>query len=147
MFGLPGRSYKGRLPALNESEQELSHRLSNHVWALAGDIGARSLTSAPENLEKAAQYIEHVWKTYGYLPQVQEFTAETFVHRKRKPAGDNSNFPYLMEKLSLKTRNIITELSGDGSRNDCIIVGAHYDSVFDALPLFQYGAQRNLAAK
>lgn len=98
---------------------------------LAGDIGARSLTSAPENLEKAAQYIEHVWKSYGYLPKAQEFTAETFVHRMQASAGDELRFPYLMEKSSHKTRNIIAELPGDGSHNECIIVGAHYDSVFD----------------
>lgn len=98
---------------------------------LAGDIGARSLTSAPDNLEKAAQYIEHVWKSYGYIPKAQEFTAETFVHRKKEPTGDDLKFPYAMEKISHKTRNIIAELAGDGSHNECIIVGAHYDSVFD----------------
>ena len=93
MFGIPGRSYQGPMPSLNEIEQELSRNLSDHVWMLAGDIGARSLTSAPENLEKAAQYIEHVWKRYGYLPENQEFTAETFTHKRRETSGDNRNFP------------------------------------------------------
>ncbi|MBX9568476.1 MAG: M28 family peptidase [Candidatus Obscuribacterales bacterium] len=131
MFGFPGKSYKGPLPTLTESEQELSCKLSNHVWMLAGDIGARSLTSAPDNLEKAAQYIEHVLKSYGYVPKAQEFTAETFVHRKQEPSGDDLKFPYAMEKITHKTRNIIAELPGDEAHKDCIIVGAHYDSVFD----------------
>ena len=131
MFGSSGNSYNGPLPALTESEQELSRKLSSHVWMLAGDIGARSLTSAPENLEKAAQYIEHVLKTYGYVPTAQEFNAETFTHKKKESLGTDLQFPYLMEKKAHTTRNIIAELPGSASNGECIIVGAHYDSVFD----------------
>ncbi len=76
MFWIPGHSYRGPLPELTAAERELSKNLSDHVWLLAGDIGARSLTSAPENLARAGAYIEHVLRGYNYDPQRQEFLSK-----------------------------------------------------------------------
>lgn len=54
---------------------------------LAGDIGARSTTSAPENLEKAAQYVEHTIKKHGYTFMRQEFSVEVSSPREVTESG------------------------------------------------------------
>lgn len=119
------KSYKGPLPPLTDQQKALSARLSNHVWILAGDIGARSLTSAPENLEKAAQYIEHVFRKHDYTTSVQEFDCD--VRELRKGATQPSDVVH----KTYKTRNIIAELKGTKIPDEIVVVGAHYDSVYD----------------
>jgi Zn-dependent M28 family amino/carboxypeptidase len=127
MFWIPGRSYRGPLPPLTASERELSKHLSDHVWLLAGDIGARSLTSSPENLEKAAMYIEYVLSGYGYCPQRQEFAVETLSQHKREVTSEGIKFPTVRHN----TWNLIAEKAGAGTASSIVVVGAHYDSVYD----------------
>jgi len=127
MFWMPGRSYRGPLPKLTAAEQQLSKNLSAHVWLLAGDIGARSLTSAPENLEKAAQYIEHVFRSYGYQPERQEFAVETLSQQQAEVTSEGIRFPTVRHIA----RNIVAEKVGTVAESDIVIVGAHYDSVYE----------------
>jgi len=127
MFWIPGHSYRGPLPQLTEAERDLAKRLSDHVWMLAGDIGARSLTSAPENLSKAAEYIEHVFRSHGYDPTRQEFCVETFSHHQHEITNDSIKFP----TVEHATWNVIAEVASASTNSEIVIVGAHYDSVYD----------------
>lgn len=127
MFWIPGHSYRGPLPQLTEVERDLAKRLSDHVWMLAGDIGARSLTSAPENLSKAAEYIEHVFRSHGYDPRRQEFNVETFNHHQREITNESIKFPTVKHT----TWNVIAENACASASAEIVIVGAHYDSVYD----------------
>ncbi len=126
-FFLPGKSYRGTPPPITPVEQDLSNRLCKHVSLLAGDIGARSLTSAPDNLEKAAQYIEHSFRSCGYKPATQEFSVETVSPHNREVSERGITFP----AVRYQVRNIIAELPGKTFPGDVVIVGAHYDSVFE----------------
>jgi len=127
MFWIPGHSYRGPLPELTAAERELSKNLSDHVWLLAGDIGARSLTSAPENLARAAAYIEHVLRGYNYNPRRQEFTVETLSQHNREITSEGIKFPTVRHN----TWNVIAEKAGAAGTSGVVIVGAHYDSVYD----------------
>jgi hypothetical protein len=118
-------SYRGLLPPLNSNQEQLAKRLHDHVWLLAGDIGARSLTCAPENLERAAGYIEHVLKTFGFEPEREEFTVEVMSQRNAQISSNNIKFPSAQHK----TWNVIAEARG--ASPELVIVGAHYDSVYD----------------
>ena len=73
MLAVPGRSYRGPLPAPTAKERELAARLRKHVMAIAG---------APHNvrnfaaLEAAAQYIERELQTIGYSVGRQEYSSD-----------------------------------------------------------------------
>lgn len=127
MFRVPGSSFKGPLPELTPQQKEISRALSQHVWMLAGDIGARSLTSAPEKLETAALYIEHVFRRYDFQTSRQTFEVETFCPKDRKVTESSISF----QPIKHNTSNIIAEIPGNGSSNEIVVVGAHYDSVYD----------------
>jgi hypothetical protein len=107
MLAVPGRSYRGPLPALTPKERELASRLRAHVMAIA---------SAPHNvqnfeaLEAAAQYIERELQSIGCPVGRQEFMV------------DGSN-----------VRNIETIRDPRApAGNATLVVGAHYDSYEDA---------------
>lgn len=119
------RSYRGPLKPLTAGEEALAKRLHDHVWLLAGDIGARSLTSAPEGLERAAGYIEYVLKSCGYEIEREEYVVQVASHRNAKSGQGSIKFPIEEHK----TWNVIAELPGTSP--EIVLVGAHYDSVYD----------------
>ena len=108
MIGVPGRAYRGPLPALTEDEAGLACRLAAHISAIA---------SRPHNvrhyaeLEHAARYIERELSALGYAPSAQIY----HVH-----GGDVRNI-----EASIEPAN------GARSRGT-LVIGAHYDSVADA---------------
>src|SRR5262249_7502324 len=114
---LSAELYVESLAPLTAEQSLLRANISEHVCMLAGDIGARSLTEAPNGLFKAAEYIEHVFRKIGYEPVSQPFSAEVY-----KTGSRNA------EKHS--TRNIIAELKGTSLPKEVIIVGAHYDTEY-----------------
>lgn len=119
---------KGPLAPLSAEEKQIEAELSRHVWTLSSAIGARSLTSAPDNLEKAAIYIEQEFrKRPVYKIEKQEFTADALVMSGRQVKNDGIVFP----SKSYQTRNIIAEKPGVRHPDRILIVGAHYDSVYD----------------
>src|SRR5262249_42668225 len=83
--------------------------------------------SAPAGLEKAARYIEHVFTDNDYPIERQEFWVETFNKDKRQIKNDNIIFSTQRHN----TWNVIAELSGTRKPSEIVIVGAHYDSVYD----------------
>lgn len=88
--------------------KEIKENLQRHVWALAGEIGERNIFFS-ENLEKAAGYIEKQFKDTGYPIEKQTYQVE----------GKSAT-------------NIYAQKKGSVNADEIIIVGAHYDTVFDS---------------
>jgi hypothetical protein len=102
---MPGKSFTGVPPKLNEEQRLLAKNLSNHVWYLADEIGERH-HELPVEMGAAVSYIENNLKQAGYNPYFQIF-------------GEEQQFS-----------NIIAEIYGIGSTDEIIVVGAHYDTVW-----------------
>ncbi|MDT8335078.1 MAG: M28 family peptidase [Desulfurivibrionaceae bacterium] len=83
----------------------LAERLAAHVGVLALEIGERNIRH-PQQLARAAAYIEATWASQGYKVKSQEYTAEGVV-----------------------VRNLEVEIKGARHPERIIIIGAHYDSV------------------
>jgi len=107
MTSMPGKSFSGALPPLSAEESEISFNLNKHVANIAGTIGERNVI-AYEPLQRTAQYVEDALKAQGYEVRSQEY-----VVRMRK------------------VRNLTAEIHGGARANEIVIVGAHYDTVFD----------------
>lgn len=107
MTRMPGRSYSSALPPLSAEETQISSNLKQHVNYLAGTIGERNMI-AYQPLLQAAQYIEGKFKALGYEVKSQE---------------------YLVQMR--KVRNLIVEIPGGARANEIVVIGAHYDTVYD----------------
>lgn len=105
MTDMPGHSYSGPLPPLNEAQQRLRERLRKHISILAGSIGERNLWHH-EALEAAARYIENRLQDSGYRVSEQSFVV------RGKPF-----------------KNLETSLIGVNQPEKVVVIGAHYDSV------------------
>lgn len=108
MFKLPGISYAGPFKPLTKEEESIKTGMYDHVHYLAGTLGARSWQK-PDELVKAAKYIEQRWQKLGYTVQSQDYQIggipdQTF-------------------------RNLEIEIKGTSHPSEIIVVGAHYDSV------------------
>lgn len=119
------KSRRESLAPLSTSENLVSAKLRAHILMLAGIIGARSLTSNPDGLEKAAQYIEQCLAEFNYNRSQQDFMA----HVSTSVGGSGDATTTVLNKVC--TRNIIAELKGTEKPQEIIILGAHYDSVYD----------------
>jgi len=102
---MSGKSYSGPFLPLSEQEKDISHKLHNHVFLLADEIGERNIWQ-PARLDAAAEYIENVWQEQGFFVKRQEYEAR-----------------------GVKSANLIIEIKGISLPDQIIIVGAHYDSV------------------
>ncbi len=108
MTAVPSHSHAGPLPPLAPDQLELAARLQTHVRAVASrphNLGH------PEELERAALHIEAALEGMGYAVHRQPFSA----------AGQ-------------EVRNIeaVVEPAADAAGARTLVVGAHYDSCFDA---------------
>ena len=86
----------------------MSGNLRRHVSALAGRIGPRNMIQY-KALQEASGYIEDSLKILGYQVGSQEYTVE-----------------------GRSARNLITEIHGGALAGEIVVVGAHYDTVFDS---------------
>ncbi len=105
MIGMPGKSHRGPLPALDDATRVVALEEERDVRKLAGEIGERNLAN-PAQLESAARYIESELASCGLEPRRQTFIA---------PGGSVSN--------------VCATIPGDRLRHESVVVGAHYDSV------------------
>lgn len=108
MFRMPGKSYHGLLIPLSEQEIIIRDNLLTHIQYLAGKIGERNIWHL-DHLEAAAKYLASVFINYGY-----EICEQVYVTRK------------------INVRNIIVEIRGSSHPDEIIIVGAHYDTVWES---------------
>lgn len=107
MVAMPGKSFSGTLPPLTVEETEIKTNITRHVYYLADEIGERNVI-AYEPLQRTAQYIENNLRDSGYEVKLQEYTVQM-----------------------RKVRNLIAEIPGGGKANEIVVIGAHYDTVYD----------------
>lgn len=105
---MPGRSFRGTLPPLSADQQVIQQRLRAHVDMLAGRIGERNYMK-PRALDSAANYIRATFDSLGY---------ETREHT------------YVVDKATY--RNVEVTLAGRSAPGEIVLVGGHYDSVYDS---------------
>ncbi len=106
MTAVPGHSYAGPPPPMTATEHALVTRLRTHVVAIASEphnIGH------PDALERSATYIERQLAGMGYIVHRQWFEADG--HR---------------------VRNIEVTIDPGIPDSRTLVVGAHYDSAYDA---------------
>ena len=114
---LPGKRHAGALAPLTADERILVPRLRTHIDAIASEPHN---TAYPAALERAAVYIERTLSMHGHAPVSQVFSAGGHVVR---------NIATIIPPAS---RGSKADGNGDGSRPPVLVVGAHYDSAFDA---------------
>jgi Zn-dependent M28 family amino/carboxypeptidase len=103
---MPGKSSPGAPAPLSPQETRISANLKKHVSYLAGTIGERNVFRY-NALQEAGQYLEATLKGEGYPVSSQ----------------------YVVEGKTV--RNVIAELPGGARGTEMIVIGAHYDTVFD----------------
>ena len=107
MTSMPGKSFSGPLPPLSIQESQIKANLNRHITYLAGEIGERNVI-AYEPLQKTAQYIEDDLKKLGYDVKSQEYVVQM-----------------------RRVRNLIAEIPGSTRASEIVVIGAHYDTVYD----------------
>ncbi len=106
MTSVPGSSHSGPLPPLTPGQVQLSQRLREHVRAVAS---TPHNVNHPEELERAAVYLEGALAALGYEVYRQPFEAD-----------------------GQEVRNIEVVIEPAERSASTLVVGAHYDSYFDA---------------
>src|SRR5262249_52486464 len=107
MTAMPGQSYRGPLPPLSPEESETAANLKKHVAYLSGTIGERNVI-AYQALETTRQYIEDFLHGAGYKVNSQEYAVQM-----------------------RKVKNLIVEIPGAARPDEIVVIGAHYDTVYD----------------
>lgn len=107
MISMPGRSFSGTLPPLIADEIQIKTNLTQHVQHIAGEIGERNVIIY-DALQNAARYIEDSFNRQGYKVSSQEYTVQM-----------------------RKVRNLIAEIPGENKQGEIVVIGAHYDSVYE----------------
>ena len=106
MIRMPGKSYRGELPAPDDALISLAGELRRDIDRLAAQIGERNVLNRPQQLAQAADYIETEFQAAGYE-----------VKRQWYPVGD------------CQCCNLEVEIAGTERPQEIVVVGAHYDSV------------------
>lgn len=101
---MPGRTIQGELPPLSKAQERLRDRLERHVHVLSEEIGERNSENMPA-LQRTADYIADQFRSFGYVPAIREFGEKSY-------------------------RNISVEIQGREKRDEVIVIGAHYDTVW-----------------
>lgn len=91
---------------MNPDRKTIEANLRLHVDRLAGLIGPRTL-SKPKTIQATIRYIEGQWNEMGYSVARETYDA----------MGDDAT-------------NLIVESQGGKRRDEIILLGAHYDTVF-----------------
>lgn len=114
---MPGKSFEGPLPSLSVEQAASQKRLRAHVDMLAGRIGERNYLKT-RALDSAASYIKMTFDSIGYETKELPYVASG--------VGSGSG-------AAGKTfRNLEATLPGRTRPNEIIVVGGHYDSVYDS---------------
>ena len=106
MFRMPGQSYLGQLPPLQDEEIALQNSLKRDVQKIAVEIGIRNAVHY-ENLNAARTFLETTLTQAGYKVKRQEYKIK-----------DKSYY------------NLEVERWGTEKPNEVVLIGGHYDSAF-----------------
>ena len=107
MIRMPGKSYRGDLPAADDGLASLAGELRRDVVRLAVEIGERNVLNRPRQLSQAADWIEAELAAAGCHPQRQEYQV---------PGGP--------------CWNLEVEVPGATRAHEIVVVGAHYDTAW-----------------
>src|SRR5687767_144294 len=72
MINMPGKSYRGLLPPLTESQSALANELRDDVNKLSGTIGKRNIIHR-EGLKQAVEFIDGSLRQAGHTVALQEY--------------------------------------------------------------------------
>ncbi|OGT65545.1 MAG: hypothetical protein A2W69_01465 [Gammaproteobacteria bacterium RIFCSPLOWO2_02_47_7] len=105
MIYMPGVSYQGALPSLDDADRAMAERLESHVSMLCSNPAGRNYIEK-QGLISAKQYITERFQASGYPVSFQEYqiSGDTFA-------------------------NIATQSTGTTRPEEIIVIGAHYDAV------------------
>jgi hypothetical protein len=103
---MPGRRYRGPLPAPDQGLLDLAGTLRVDVWKLAHEIGERNVSHRPAQLAFAEEFIAAELEEAGYRVERQRY-----------------------EVMGVSCANLQAEISGNAQVDQIVVVGAHYDSV------------------
>ena len=106
MIRMPGKSYKGQLPALTDKQILIRNELLRDVNQLAGEIGERNIWSYKQ-YTIAGDFIEASLVQAGYKVRRQGYEAQ-----------------------GKTCYNIEAEKAGTKYPGQIIVIGAHYDSAY-----------------
>jgi len=105
---MPGDSFQGKLPPLDEADTKIAARLEIHVAELCTNLAGRNFIEK-KGLDSAKEYVADQFRSYDYQVAFQEYDLSGEVYA-----------------------NIEAELRGTTKPDEIMIVGAHYDSVAGA---------------
>lgn len=105
MIRMPGESFRGTLPALDDATRRLGAELRADVEHLAGTIGERS-TLRPAGLAAAAAYLHEALAAAGCIVRREAYDVR-----------------------GLSCDNIEGTVTGRARPEEFLVVGAHYDAV------------------
>ncbi|BAZ11958.1 hypothetical protein NIES4071_37860 [Calothrix sp. NIES-4071] len=108
MIRMPGESFRGNLPPLTQFEATLRDSLRRHVEKLANDIGERNYLHY-KGLVRAADFLDTSFAEAGYSVKQQGYTI------------DNKTY-----------YNLEVEIPGTERPDEIVIIGGHYDSVYNS---------------
>lgn len=120
MVSMPGASFAGTPPPLDDAGRALQTQLAQDVQRLAVDIGERNVTRKPAALAAAAGFIELQLVGMGYAVDKQRYDAQRFAARYAARAPE--------PKVGHPVENLIVERRGSTRPSEIVVVGAHYDS-------------------
>jgi len=107
LLQMPGSSFSGPLPRLSAEEERCAERLAGHVRTLAQEIGPRNIWTA-DSMADTVHYLRAELRAMGYEVQEQPFTID-----------------------NITSLNLEVEIRGRRVPSEIVVVGAHYDTVFD----------------
>jgi Zn-dependent M28 family amino/carboxypeptidase len=107
LLQMPGASFSGALAQLSATEVLCAARLAGHVRILAQEIGTRNIWTA-DSMAATAHYIRSELAAMGYEVQEQEVASAKGV-----------------------VFNLEVEIPGKDMAAEIVVVGAHYDTVFN----------------
>jgi Zn-dependent M28 family amino/carboxypeptidase len=106
LIEMPGTSHRGALPPADSALCELAEELRRDIRELAVDIGERNVRHRPQQLARAADYIEAEFAAAGYAARRQEYNVE-----------------------SASCCNLDVEIAGATHPEQIVVIGGHYDTV------------------
>lgn len=106
MLVMPGKSYRGPLPPMDDQQRTLAKLLERDVGLFAGEIGERNM--------KRSGTLERAWSRLQ-----SEF--------------EEANYPAKSMAYVVDGRNVANvEATREGTSREIVVVGAHYDSAIGA---------------
>jgi len=108
MIYMPGNSYKGALPALDDAGYEMARRFESHVTALCSNPAGRNFIEK-KGLASAKEYIAEQFKSSGYQVEYQKYQISGDIFANIEVTHLGTTYP-----------------------DEVIVIGAHYDAVIGA---------------